>query len=660
MTEASAQPQRWTRDYIFDILKDLGIHSIFGVPGTNEIPIIDGTDYPENEVRYIECLHENIAIGAAMGAARMTGKPGVLVVHVTPGIAHSIGNLFNAWRSRMPLVILCCQQQNELVTQEPLLASNLVDLARQYTKWAHEVRAAEELPLVLQRAFKEAMAPPNGPVFVSIPWEFTMRSIGENDRIKGVTRIPSSFTGDSTVVAEAAAALSKASRPIIVCGDAVGYADAWKEVQELAELIGAPVLLQTFSSVANFPNNDIHWQGELPGSQAGLQQLFGKHDVAFLCGFGAQAQIAVFKYSDGPLIPASVRQIYLADNTWDIGKNYYGEVAVLGGIKATLPLINDLVRKNPPADAKERNAQLRGLDEKRRQAWSAYLEKAKQQKEIWAVVIADELRQAIAEHGLEKKFVYVHEAVSDPAPFQYLLPFGTQAAAPISYYCVAGGSLGWSMPASLGIKLEERGWQDIETQLVVNAVGDGSSLFYPQIWWTAAHRSLPVLYIITNNHEYHTLQLGLKQVVQAYGSAPGYGWKPKTMDPEYLRIERPKMDFVTLAKAFGDHQGEIVRHPGEVRDAIRRGVNAVLTSKKSYILDMRTAQDTPPPPPTETPKATEERRRMGLTQMLERYVSQPPVDFYHSSQQKQATARTLAAHKEGPEEEPPVNVPIIF
>jgi benzoylformate decarboxylase len=416
---------------------------------------------------------------------------------------------------------------------------------------------------------------------------------------------------------------------MIVCGDAVGCDNAWTEVQELAELLGAPVMLQTFSSVANFPNDDIHWQGELPGSQAGLQGLFAQHDIAFLCGFGAQAQVTVFKSSDGPLIPPDLPLIYLTDNTWDIGKNYYGELAILGGVKATLTLLNDLIRKDPPAGAKERNEALGSLDGQRRKAWKAYLEKAKQQEEIWAVVIADELRQAIAERSLEKKFVYVHEAVSDPAPFQYLLPFGTKAGAPISYYCVAGGSLGWSAPASLGIKLEDRGWQGIETNLVVNAVGDGSSLFYPQIWWTAAHRELAVLYIITNNHEYHTLQLGLQQVIQAYGSAPGYGWHPKTTDPEYLRIERPKMDFVALAKAFGDHQGEIVRHPGEVHDAIRRGVDSVLNGRRSYILDMRTAQDTPPPPPTQTPEAAAAQRQLSLSRMLERYVSQPPLDFFH-------------------------------
>lgn len=655
MTEPHSQPQRWTRDYIFDVLRGLGIHTIFGVPGTNEIPIIDGTSYPENEVEYIECLHENIAIGAAMGSARMTGKPGILVVHVTPGIAHSIGNLFNAFRSRAPLVIFCCQQQNELVTQEPLLASNLVDLARQYTKWAHEVRTPEELPLVIQRAFKEAMAPPNGPVFLSIPWEFTMRLIGDHDRIPGVTRIPQQFTGDHAAIAQAAEALSKAHNPIIVCGDAVGYSNAWSEVQELAELIGAPVLLQTFSSVANFPNNDIHWQGELPGSQSGVQQVFKDHDVAFLCGFGCQAQIAVFKFSGGPLIPPNVRQIYLSDNTWDIGKNYYGEVAILGGIKATVPVLNGLIRQNPPPGAAKRNDHLRALDEKRRVSWEVYLEKARQQPEIWAVVIADELRKTIQERGLEKKFVYVHEAVSDGAPFQFLLPFGTAASAPISYYCVAGGSLGWSAPASLGIANEKRGWQDIETSLVINAVGDGSTLFYPQVWWTAAHRNLAILYIITNNHEYHTLQLGLQQVVQAYGSAPGYEWHPKTMDPDYLRIQRPKMDFVTLAAAFGGHSGEVVRDPAHVGDAIRRGVDSVLQQHKTYILDMRTAKETPAPPPTEAPQSARVQRA-ALAQMVERYVSQPPLDFVH----RQADDAPGVMAKSAGMAPPEINLPLIF
>jgi benzoylformate decarboxylase len=643
------QPNRWTRDYLFDALKDLGIHYIFGVPGTNEIPLIDGTSYPDNDVRYIECLHENIAIGAAMGSARMTGKPGVLVVHVTPGIAHSIGNLFNACRSQMPLVILCCQQQNELVTQEPLLASNLVDLAKQYTKWAHEVRTPSEIPLVLQRAFKEAMAPPNGPVFISIPWEFTMVAIETEDKLPGITRISPHFTGDEAALQQAADILANANNPLIVAGDAVGYADAWPEIQELAELIGAPVVLQTFSSVANFPNNDYHWQGELPGSQAGMQDVFKDHDVAFLVGFGAQAQLAVFKYSDGPLIPPSVKQVYLTNNTWDIAKNSYGECAVFGDIKASLPILNNFIRPQQPAAAAQRNKSLAQLALTRTAQWDVYLATAMEQKDIWAVVIAKALKDAIEARNLTNNFVYVHEAVSDGAPFQYYLPFGNGGAKPISYYCVAGGSLGWSMPASLGIKLEAETAQGIGTQLVINAVGDGSSLFYPQTWWTAAHQKLPILYIITNNHEYHTLQLGLQQVVAAYGSAPGYGWHPKTMDPDYLRLERPRLDFVSLAKAFGGESGEVVETPGAVKDAVERGIEHVLLNNTSYILDMRIASNTPTTPVVAADGSS--------TLVDERYTAQPALDIFHASTgqvQQRKAARGAAVQQQG------AHIPSIF
>ncbi|RBB95846.1 thiamine pyrophosphate-binding protein, partial [Pseudomonas sp. MWU12-2115] len=191
-----------------------------------------------------------------------------------------------------------------------------------------EVRTEQELPMVLQRAFKEAMAPPNGPVFVAIPWEFTMRRIGDADRLPGITRISPHFLADAAAIRQAAVMLREAANPLIVVGDAAGYAEAWPELQALAELIGAPEWLQTFSNLANCPNGDYHWQGELHGWQKDLQKFFAGHDVAFLCGFSNQAQVTVFKYSDGTLIPPSVRQVYLSNNSWDIGNNYYGECAL--------------------------------------------------------------------------------------------------------------------------------------------------------------------------------------------------------------------------------------------------------------------------------------------------------------------------------------------
>jgi benzoylformate decarboxylase len=634
---------RWVRDYVFDALKDLGIHYIFGVPGTNEIPIIDGTDVASNGVRYIECLHENIAIGAAIGSARMTGLPGIMLCHVTPGIAHAIGNLYNASRSRVPLVIFCAQQQNELVTQEPLLESDVVEIARQFTKWAHEVRAPEEVPLVLQRAFKEAMAPPTGAVFVSFPWEFMAREIGPEDRLPGITRISQHFTGDPEAIRAAADALAAAQNPIIVVGDMVGYAGAWPELQELAELIGAPVVMQSLSSVANFPNDDVHWQGELPTSQSGTQAIFAGHDVAFLVGWGPQAQVTVFKYSDGPLIPATVKQVYLSNNTWDIGKNHFGEVAVFGGIKVTLPEINRLIAENPPAGAAARNETMRELAVTRAQNWEQYIEQANQQPQIWAVLVADALRKTIDRRGLQKQFVYVQEAISDQAPFQFLLPFGTAGAEPISYYSLAGGSLGWSMPATIGIKLEPTGWQGIDTCLVVAATGDGSALFYAQTWWTAAHRKLPVLYIITNNREYHTLQLGLQTIITVYGNAPGYMWNPVTPNPSYLYIEHPDVDFLALAKSFGIANGARVTEPAQVLNAVEAAVDHVLRENTSYVLDVREAQN-----PTAAPSTTDTQAPAGKTAVPSALLSQPPLDIFH--------------HRGGQPvyDGVPANVPLIF
>lgn len=618
MAEAA---KRWVRDYVFDVLKELGIEYVFGVPGTNEIPIIDGCDAKGNGVSYVLCLHENIAMGAAMGYARMSGKPGVVVVHVTPGAGHSIGNLSNAWKSRVPLVILCGQQQNELVTQEPLLASNVVQIVSQFTKWSHELRSWQEAPLVLQRAFKEAMAAPAGPVFVSIPWDFAIHQIGPDDRIRGVTRVAARSTGDPAAVRQAARVLAEAKSPVIVVGDGVGYAQAWTEAQRLAELLGAPVYLEGQSSMANFPNTDYHWQGELPGDQKATQERFELHDVAFLCGFGAQAQLTVFKYADGPLIPDSVRQVYLHNNAWELGKNQFGEVAILGDVKATLTLLLEEVSKASSAQAAERNKKLADYDKQRRAAWADYLHTVREREPIDAAGVASAIAELLAEYKLGKKFVYVHEAVSDSMPFQFFLPLGGPDAEPTSYYCVEGGSLGWSMPATLGIKLAREGHQGIAADVVINAVGDGSALFYPQVWWTATLQSLSVLYVIMNNKEYRTLLQGLQAVIKYYEGGE-YDWRPVKEAPSYLHIEKPDFDFVALARAFGVADGRRVSRPDEVKAALKEGLEYVLGRKKAFVVELFTEQD----PATASPAILPQSQRL---QMMQARKEPPPLNVFY-------------------------------
>lgn len=577
---------------MLEYLRAVGVDYLFGVPGTNEIPLIDGTTPSDSGVSYIPCLHENIALGAAMGYARAAGKPGVVELHVTPGAAHGIGNLYNAYKSHVSIVVLCAQQHNELVVQEPLLASDLVQVARQYTKWAYEVRSPVELSLVLQRAFKEAMAPPTRPVFIAIPWDFLIAPVARTPA--RVTRVATNFAGDATEVGRAAQLLAAAKSPVIVAGDGAGAAQAWPELQRLADLIGATVYTESLSSYMNYPNNLDHWGGELPSTQAQMQALLEGNDVAFLCGYNAQAQVVVFDYSAGPMIPEDITQIYLHDDEWEIGKNAFGDVAILGGIKTTLGALCAEVaaQKRDEVAVAGRLADLRARGESRAAATAARKD-ARSRAEAGEPLTGEDVAIALAavQPKMQSPLVLVNEAVSDSLWFQEHLVFDE----PSSYFFAQGGSLGFSMPASLGVKL---GAGDQKT--VVNVVGDGSALFYPHAWWTTRKFDLPILYVIANNHEYKTLLLGLSAIEKIIG------WQPLDGDPWYLHLQEPPLSFVDLARAFGV-PGSLATTRAELDAGLAHGL-AALAKGQPYVLEVLTDPSLTPPP---TQAAAMPRSRKG-------------------------------------------------
>lgn len=567
------------RDVIFDYLRNAGVDQLFGVPGTNEVPIIDGTDVEANGISYVPCLHENIALGAAMGYARSTGKPGVVELHVTPGVGHAIGNLYNAVKSHIPVVVLCGQQHSDLLFQEPLLASDLVRTAEQYTKWSYEVRGPDEIGPAMQRALKVALAPPRGPVFLSIPWEFTIQP-ARDEGAGRVTRIAPGFIGDPAEVERAAELLSGAANPVIVVGDGVGAADAWAEVAALADKLVKPrIYSEPLSSFMNYDTADSRWRGELPAFQDRMREVFKGAGVAFLVGFNAQAQLVVFNWAHGQLIPPEVPQVYLHNDPWQLGKNYYGEAAILGDIKATLPRITALM-PNPPALDGGRAAgdEARQREREQRAAVVAGAVSETSDGRIPGEAVAVALRK-VQDQGLAPNLTLVNEAVSDSGAFQKHVRFDK----PTSYFVGQGGSLGYSMPAALGTALAEG------DRTVVNVVGDGSALFYPQCWWTADKLALPILFVVMNNQEYKTLIIGLDEVENSYG------WRP-TGRAEYLRLPPPPdLDFVQLAAGYGI-AGEHVTVAGELEAALTRGLEHVRGSRpRSYVIEVATSADIPRP-----------------------------------------------------------------
>src|SRR5438445_774907 len=158
------------RQILMESLIAQGVSYIFGNPGTTESPIIDSLlDYPQ--VSYIEALHEGVAVGAASYYAQASGKTGFVNVHVAPGLGNSIGMMYNALKASAPVVVTAGQQDTRMRLRDPLLGHDLVAMAAPVTKWSVQAERADELSLLLHRAFKVANDPPAGPVFVALPFE---------------------------------------------------------------------------------------------------------------------------------------------------------------------------------------------------------------------------------------------------------------------------------------------------------------------------------------------------------------------------------------------------------------------------------------------------------------------------------------------------------
>src|SRR3990170_3972357 len=182
-----------------------GTKYVFGNPGTTEQGFIDALqDYPQ--IDYILSLQESIAVGVADGYARASGRPAFVQLHIMPGLGNAMGMLYNSYRAGTPLVIYAGQHPQRGNSQEPILAGDLVRLAGPLTKWAVEAQDAHEIPPLLRRAFKVALDPPRGPVFLSVP---TNVMDGEADvDIAPASRLDTRIHPDAATVQRVAAALA--------------------------------------------------------------------------------------------------------------------------------------------------------------------------------------------------------------------------------------------------------------------------------------------------------------------------------------------------------------------------------------------------------------------------------------------------------------------
>src|SRR4030095_4058884 len=155
------------RAVVLNLLRAFGITTIFGNPGSTELPLF--RDFPK-DFRYILGLQEAVVVGMADGYAQATRNAAFINLHSAAGVGHAVGNIFTAFRHRTPLLVTGGQQARAILPFDPFLYSKeATELPKPYVKWSCEPARAEDVPLAIARGYYVAMQPPRGPVLVSVP-----------------------------------------------------------------------------------------------------------------------------------------------------------------------------------------------------------------------------------------------------------------------------------------------------------------------------------------------------------------------------------------------------------------------------------------------------------------------------------------------------------
>ncbi|MFL6275890.1 MAG: thiamine pyrophosphate-binding protein [Blastocatellia bacterium] len=544
---------------MYEMMVRQQVRYVFGNPGTTELPLMD-LFAARSEIDYILALHEDSALAVAAGYADASRRAAVVNLHTNPGLAHALGNLYNAQRAGTPLVVTAGQQDTRATLDEPLLCADMVGMARPFTKWAYEVHHAAEIPAAMARAFKVAETPPTGPVFLSLPVN-TMEERADIELIAR-TRVDGRLRGDPSKIEEAAAILAAAKNPVIITGDGCARSQALAAVAQLAERVAARVYAEPLNALLDFPTGHPLYAGPLvPNARQSAAMLEGV-DVILTVG---ASNLSPLVYTGHRMIPASARLIQIDLNDRELGKNFPAEIAIQGDPCCCVEALLEAIDARGEAPGPEVATRRAALEFAIREARARFAEQAIATGEdgpMSAGFVARTLREMAASDA-----ILVDEAVTATTYLRLLF----EVNEPNSYFFAKGGSLGFGLPFAVGVKLAQRDRQ------VICAVGDGSALYAIQGLWTAARYGLGVTFVVFNNSSYQILKGGL---IALQGESARRG-QFIGMD-----ITEPEVDFTRLAESLG-----VAARRVSCAAELRPAIEWAFAENRPTLLDVAIARD---------------------------------------------------------------------
>jgi len=517
------------RDASFDLFRTQGMTTIFGNPGSTELPML--ADFP-GDFRFVLGLQEAVVVGMADGYAQASGRPSIANLHTAPGVGNAMGAIFNAQANHSPVLVTAGQQARAQITlQANLTNRDAIRMPHPLVKWAFEPPHAEDVPLALAHGLHLASLPPQGPTFVSIPmddWDVEVDEVAAGEAIKRA--VNGRAVADPDSVRRLAGHLDKASNPVLVAGPDIDPSGGWDAIVGLAERQRLPVWATpaTGGGKLGFPEGHPNFRGVLPPAIGPIAQTLEGHDLILVAG---SSVFPYYPHIPGPLLPEGATLVAITSDPDEAARAPMG-YAIVADVGLTLAALLEAVPESsrPAPEPNPGPTEIPAEDP----------------------LNSSTVHSALAEVLPEDGIVVVESPASTLALRNQL-----RLSRPGSYYFSAGGGLGFGLSASIGVQLAQ------PDRPVVCVLGEGSAQYAITGFWSAVAHEVPVTFLVLRNSEYAILKWFAE--VESVQGAPG--------------LDLPALDVAAVAAGYGVST-RVASGRDEVRDAL---AGAIASSKPELV-----------------------------------------------------------------------------
>jgi len=517
---------------------------IFGYPGGANMPIYDAMFNYQEEVRHILARHEQGAIHAAQGFARVTGKTGVVFATSGPGATNLVTGIADAQIDSTPLVCVTGQVASHLLGSDAFQETDIVGISTPVTKWNYQITKVEEIPEVFAKAFYIARSGRPGPVLIDITKDVQFDTLEFSykkcDKIRSYRPVPKV---DFRKLEQAAQIINSAKKPFIVFGQGVILGQAEAEFKAFIEKTDIPSASTALGLSALESKHPLHVG--MVGMHGNYAPNVLTNECDVLIAIGMRFDDRVTGNLDTYAKQAKI--IHFEIDRAEIDKNVKTDVAVLGNVKETL-------------------AQMMPLVEKRNHAqWLESFHKLYQKE--FEVVIKDQfnptkegLTMGEVVNDINKETKGEAIIVSDVGQHQMFACRYADFIKTRSSVTSGGlGTMGFALPAAIGAKLGQ------PNREVIAVIGDGGYQMTIQELGTILQTKAPVKIVVLNNSF-----LGMVRQ-----------WQELFFDKRYASTEMTNPDFVKIAEGYGIKANRVSE-----RKDLKGAINKMINSKESYFLEV--------------------------------------------------------------------------